>query len=217
MKGMMTALASWVLLLVPVDPGGFSALFDGESLSGWTAIDSKAGNWRVVAGLLETRGDGKGWLSTNREYSDFELMVDYRLRPGGNSGILIRAPHRGDPSFDGIEIQILDDQAPIYRSLKPEQYTGSVYGVLAAQRGHARPPGEWNSLRIVAIGSRIRVELNGMKILEGDLSSSIARLPRHRGLARSRGFLGLQSHESRVEFRSIALREIKGTERGGME
>jgi len=189
---------------------GFVSRFDGHSLAGWTPIQSQPGNWRVEEGSLVTRGNGKGWLSSNRAFSDFVLKLEYQVGPSGNSGVLIRAPHRGDPSFDGLEIQILDDDAPAYRSLKPDQYTGSVYGVIAAKRGQTRPVGEWNVLVIHAEGSRIKVELNGALILDGDVSKHPEAGPRHQaGVARSRGFLGLQSHGDPVKFRKIEVREIR--------
>jgi hypothetical protein len=188
----------------------FVSLFDGQSLAGWTSIGSKAGNWRVEGGLLVTRGDGKGWLSTNRAFGDFVLKLEYRVGPSGNSGVLIRAPHAGDPSFDGMEVQILDDDASAYRALQPTQYTGSVYGVLAAQRGHARPSGEWNAMIIRAEGSKITVELNGVPIVNGDVSKHPEASPRHKGINRSRGFVGLQSHSEPVQFRNIEIREILG-------
>jgi hypothetical protein len=159
--------------------------------------------------MLVTVGDGKGWLSTNRAYSNFELTLEYRTGPSGNSGVLIRSPHRGDPSFDGMEIQILDDDAPIYKKLKPDQYSGSVYGVLASKRGQTRPTGEWNRLRIVAVGSKVVVELNGVKVVDGDVAAHPEVLPRHGGVLRKSGFIGLQSHESPVQFRKIAVREIR--------
>jgi hypothetical protein len=186
----------------------FNAMFDGESLSGWTAIGSKVGNWRVEEGLLVTAGDGKGWLSYNRSFSDFELRLEYKIGRGGNSGVLIRAPHQGDPSFEGMEIQILDDDAPVYRQLKPEQYCGSVYGILAARRGQTRPAGEWNQLRVVALGSCLLVELNGIKVVEGDVATRRDLLPRHGGILRRSGFIGLQSHSAPVQFRKILVREI---------
>ena len=155
-------MKAWVFLMfglatIPVEP---SALFDGESLSGWTQIGGKAGNWGVEQGSLVTHGQGKDWLSTNRTHTDFVLDLEYRLQPGGNSGVLIRAPHRGDPSFDGLEIQVLDDDAPAHRKLKPDQYTGSIYGVIAARRGFAHKAGEWNHLRIEVERSLIKVSLN---------------------------------------------------------
>jgi Domain of Unknown Function (DUF1080) len=191
------------------DGSDFVPLFDGESLAGWTAIGGKAGNWRVEDGMLFTRGDGKGWLSTNRAFGDFVLTLEYRLGPSGNSGVLIRAPHEGDPSFDGMEIQILDDAAPAYRALQPFQYTGSVYGVVASKRGQTRPSGEWNAMKIRAEGSRIAVELNGVTIVDGDVAAHPEALAKHPGIRRRTGFLGLQSHSEPVQFRKIAIKEIR--------
>lgn len=214
-------LLSWrlggsILLLLIVnlfgrasDDAPFVPLFDGQSLAGWTSIGSKPGNWRVEGGLLVTRGDGKGWLSTNRAFGDFVLRLEYRVGPSGNSGLLIRAPHKGDPSFDGMEVQILDDDAPAYRALQPAQYSGSVYGVLASKRGQTRPAGEWNAMVITAQGSRIKVELNGAVVVEGDVSKHPEASPRHKGVGRSKGFVGLQSHSEPVQFRNIAIREIR--------
>jgi len=191
------------------DEPGFVPLYDGRSLAGWTPIGSKPGNWRVEAGLLVTRGDGKGWLSFNRAFGDFTLRLEYRTGRGGNSGVLIRAPHRGDPSFAGMEVQILDDAAPAYRSLQPAQYAGSVYGVLPARRGHARPAGEWNSLKIRAVGTRITVELNGAEVVDGEASAHPEALDRHPGLSQRTGFIGLQSHSEPIQFRGIAIRELR--------
>ena len=208
------SILAWFLMLTfatgeAADDLGFVPLFDGKSLAGWTSIGGKAGNWRAEGDLLATRGDGKGWLSTNRAFGDFVLKLEYRTGPSGNSGVLIRAPHEGDPSFDGMEIQILDDDAPAYRKLQPSQYTGSVYGVLAPKRGHSRPPGEWNAMVIRATGSRITVELNGAKITDGDVLLHPEALKRHPGIERARGYVGLQSHSEPVQFRNIAIKEIR--------
>ncbi len=202
-----------LLAIFPLSPisSEFATLFDGTSLSGWTAIYSKPGNWRVQDGCLVTLGAGKGWLSSNREFADFELALEYRVGPSGNSGVLIRAPHQGDPSFAGLEIQILDDDAPAYRQLKPDQYTGSVYGVIPARRGQTRPAGEWNQMRIRAIGSKIQVELNGALILDGDVSDHPEVLPRHTGIHRKSGFIGLQSHSTPVQFRNLLIKEIRSS------
>jgi len=188
--------------------GDFDSLFDGESLAGWTAIGGASGTWRVEAGTLTAPRPGKNWLSTNRAYADFDLRLSYRLDVGGNSGVLLRAPHRGDPSFDGIEIQLLDDDAPGYRNLKPEQYTGSVYGVIAARRGSVRPAGEWNTLGVQLKGASVTVTLNGTGVVDGRLDGHPWASKRHPGLARTRGFIGLQAHDTPVWFRSIALKPI---------
>jgi len=195
------------LVMVIAGPS-FVPLFDGGSLAGWTAIGSKPGNWRAEGGMLVARGDGKGWLSTNRAFGDFVLRLEYRIGPGGNSGVLIRAPHRGDPSFDGLEIQILDDDSPAYKNLRPDQYTGSVYGVVAARRGQTRPPGQWNAMEIRAEGSRVAVDLNGVRVVDARVDDDNHLREKHPGIRRSSGFLGLQSHESPVEFRNVAIREL---------
>ena len=143
-------------------------------------------------------------------FADFILRLEYRTGAGGNSGVLIRAPHKGDPSFDGMEIQILDDEAPAYRGLRPDQYSGSIYGVVAARRGHTRPAGEWNTLEIRAEGARVRVELNGVVIVDkSDVGAHPELLARHPGIRRRSGYLGLQSHESPVQFRDIRVRELR--------
>ena len=192
----------------PAD-GPYEALFDGESLAGWTAIGGEPGTWRVEAGTLAAPRPGKSWLSTNRAFADFDLRLSYRLDQGGNSGVLLRAPHRGDPSFAGLEIQLLDDAAPGYRHLKPEQYAGSVYGVIAARRGSARPAGEWNRLGVKLLGPAITVTLNGAQVVASRLDEHARARERHPGLSRTRGFIGLQAHETPVWFRDLAVREVR--------
>jgi len=209
LNSLMFACLAWPLLVA--QGPGFVPLFDGRSLAGWTAIGGKPGNWGVEDGCLVARGLGKDWLSTNRAYGDFVLTLEYRTGPAGNSGVLIRAPHRGDPSFEGMEIQILDDGAEVYRGLQPAQYSGSVYGVVASRRGAARPPGHWNAMTIRAEGSKIAVELNGTPVTGGDLADHPGALARHPGIRRSTGYIGLQSHGDPIRFRNIAIRELPGS------
>lgn len=184
-------------------------LFDGRSLDGWTPVDVDEGEWKAVDGLLVNAGQGHGWLSTNAVYQDFEISLEYRLQPGGNSGIFLRAPREGLPWLTGIEIQILDDDAEIYRELRPAQYCGSVYGVVPARRGHTKPPGEWNSLRITAQGSLIVVRLNGELVVDADLAQHQGAVTDHPGLRNREGYIGLQSHNEPVEFRDIRIRELR--------
>jgi len=204
-----------LLILAPVDEG-FGPLFDGRSLSGWTQVGGKVGNWAVEGGQLVTRGDGKDWLGTNRAHADFVLRLEYQVGPAGNSGVLIRAPRKGDPSFDGVEIQILDDDAPAYRGLKPEQYTGSLYGVVAARRGATRPAGQWNAMAIRAEGSHVSVDLNGTRVVDADLSR-VAEIPaRHAaGTRRMFGLIGLQSHGDPARFRNVTIRDLPGPREAG--
>jgi len=177
-------------------------------LIGWQQIGGQEEAWRFEEGVLCADGENAGWLATARQYDDFTLSVEFRVPPGGNSGIFLRAPLEGDPAYTGVKIQILDTYAEQWRDLEPEQYAGSIYGVQAPAE-HIRPrPGAWQKMVVIARGSRIRVGLNGQKIIDTDLTYYADRLATHPGLARTSGYIGLQSQGSRVEFRNLVIREL---------
>jgi len=161
--------------------------------------------------MLVCPADGGGNLYTEQEYSNFTFRFEFRLSPGGNSGIGIRAPLEGDAAYAGMEIQVLDDGHEQYKGqLRPEQFHGSVYDVIPARSGYLRKTGEWNEEEIVADGRRIRVTLNGVIIVDADLD--IVREPeilkKHPGLARKSGHIGFLGHDTRVEFRNIRIKVI---------
>jgi hypothetical protein len=192
---------------------GFVPLFNGKDLSGWKRYDVKIDVWSVEKEMIVCSGkDGGGWLGTERDYANFELRLEYRLKPGGNSGVYIRAPQKGHISRVGMEIQILDDFHPNYANLDFYQYTGSIYHVVAPTRRAAHKAGKWNTMVIRADGRQVVVILNGAKIVDADLDrcrkdAQVAK--EHPGLARKRGRIGLQSHTDRVEFRNLRVKEIK--------
>jgi hypothetical protein len=191
---------------------GFVPLFDGKSLDGWTVYDGKKENWAAEDGLVVCKGQGGGWLGTARDYDNFVLRLEYRLRPGGNSGVYIRAPEKGHISRVGMEIQILDDNHPSYAKLDFYQYTGSIYHVVAPNQRAGKPAGEWNAMEVRADGREVVVVLNGKKIVDADLDRCLkdaAVAKEHTGLARKSGRVGLQSHSERVEFRNLRLKPLK--------
>jgi hypothetical protein len=191
---------------------GFVPLFNGKDLRGWKQYGGKAGSWAVEDGLLVCRGGGGGWLGTERDHANFELRLEYRLKPGGNSGVYIRAPEEGHISRVGMEIQILDDNHPRYAKLDFYQYTGSIYHVVAPTRRAGKPAGQWNALTIRADGRRVVVVLNGKKVVDADLDrcrEDPAVAKEHPGLARTTGRIGLQSHTDRVEFRRVRVKELR--------
>src|SRR5262249_14206632 len=96
---------------------GFKPLFNGKDLTGWKKYAARKDVWTVEEDMIVCKGDGGGWLGTDRDYSDFELRLEYRLQPAGNSGVYIRAPEAGHISRDGMEIQILDDNHPKYAKI----------------------------------------------------------------------------------------------------
>jgi hypothetical protein len=210
-----------VLALAPLGAGqtgtnkdkeeGFTPLFNGKDLSGWKVYAGKAEVWTVEDGMIVCQGRGGGWLGTQREYGDFELRLEYRLQPGGNSGVYLRAPREGHISRVGMEIQLLDDFHPRYAKLDFYQYTGSIYHVAAPTQRASKPAGQWNALTIRARGEHVVILLNGKKVQDADLAhhrKDPAVAKEHPGLARATGHIGLQSHTDRVEFRRIRLHDL---------
>jgi hypothetical protein len=190
---------------------GFVSLFDGKSLDGWQIVGQKGVGYVAENGLLVCPADGGGNLFTTKEYSNFVLRFEFRLFEGSNNGIGIRAPLEGDAAYQGMEIQILDDGAARYQGkLRPAQFHGSIYDVIAARQGLKKPTGEWNSEEITAKGRSIVVVLNGTTIVDADLDSvrDAAVLKKHPGLARSSGHIGLLGHGTRVEFRNFRIHEL---------
>ncbi|MBK9313433.1 MAG: DUF1080 domain-containing protein [Acidobacteria bacterium] len=193
------------------DEKGFVSLFDGKSTKGWTLVRGHGSGYIIKDGILVCPLDGGGNLLTDREYSNFIFRFEFRTEPGGNNGVGIRMPREGDAAYVGMEIQILDDGHEKYKGkIKSEQHHGSVYDVIPARTGFLKPAGEWNTEEIMADGSRIRVTLNGVIILDADLRTvrEDAVLKKHPGLKRSSGHIGFLGHGSLVEFRNIRIREL---------
>jgi len=184
-------------------------LFNGQDLSGWTAVDGPLAGWKVEDGVLYCSGEGGGWLSTEKEYADFELKLEFRVPKGGNSGVFLRAPHEGNPAYAGMEIQVLDDYADEYKELQPFQFCGSLYGVAAADPRVTKPAGEWQTMHIVCQGNVVKVVLNEETVVQADLSAHPDKEEEHPGLLRKAGHVGLQNHGSRLDYRHVEIRELK--------
>ncbi|NLP12607.1 DUF1080 domain-containing protein [bacterium] len=184
-------------------------LFNGKDLQGWQVINGQPESWQVADGVLYTTGQGSGWLSTTREFADFKLSLEFRVPADGNSGVFLRSPHHGDPAYTGMEIQVLDDYAEQYARLKPWQYTGSVYGIQAPSQRFSKRAGEWQKMVITCRGPRICVELNGQKAIDTDLVDHMQQSKEHPGIQRRAGYIGLQNHSSKLEYRNIWLEELR--------
>lgn len=191
---------------------GFIPLFDGKSLNGWTLVSKGKGRgYTVENGLLVCPADGGGNLLTEREFSDFIFRFEFRMEPGGNNGVGIRAPLAGDISASGIEIQILDHDHEKYKGwLKPTQRHGAVYDLIPPIADALKPAGEWNSEEIHVQGRKIRVTLNGKLITDADLDTITdpEKLKKHPGAARTSGRIGFLGHGTRVEFRNIRVKPL---------
>ena len=190
---------------------GFVQLFDGTNMDHW--IGNKAG-YLLKNGVIEVNPEAKGGgnLYTKEEFSDFIYRFDFQLTPGANNGIGIRAPLEGDAAYVGMEIQVLDSEHPIYANLKPYQYHGSVYGIVAAKRGFLKPIGEWNQEEIMIQGSKIKVTLNGTIITEADLKEATKNGTidhnEHPGLKNTTGHIGFLGHGDVVRFKNMRIKTL---------
>jgi hypothetical protein len=190
---------------------GFTDLFDGKTLNGWHFVPARGSAYFVEKGLLVAPPDLHGNLFTEAEYANFVFRFEFKLTPGANNGIGIRAPYAGDTAYSGMEIQILDHDNEMYKGvLHPAQYHGSIYDVFPAKTGFLKPVGEWNQEEITADGSHIVVKLNGTVIVDADLSTVTDPevLKKHPGLKRPSGHIGLLAHDSRVEFRNLRVKKL---------
>ena len=195
---------------------GFSPLFNGKNLEGWTGnlVDYKVENGEMV--LHIDNGPSHGNIYTTGEYSDFIYRFEFQLTPAANNGLGIRAPLTGDAAYVGMELQILDNEDPVYAQLQPYQYHGSVYGVIPAKRGFLKPLGQWNYEEVIAKGNHITVTLNGEVIMDGDIKAASKNGTEtmdhksHPGLLNKKGHIGFLGHGSVVKFRNIRLKDISG-------
>lgn len=196
---------------------GFVPLFNGTNLDGW--IGNKT-NYYAQQGMIISDPSQQAAKGTNRniytekEYSNFIMRFEFQLTPGANNGLGIRTPIEGDAAYAGMELQILDNEAEIYKDLKPYQYHGSVYGVIPALRGYLKPTGEWNEQEVKAIGNHIIVTLNGKIILDGDIAQAsknnteTADHKQHPGLLNKSGHIGFLGHGSYLKFRNLRIKDL---------
>jgi hypothetical protein len=209
-----TTLALFLLFQAgfAADEAGFTPLFDGKTLTGWKLVGGHGPGYVVQDGKIVCPADGGGNLFTEKEYANFVFRFEFKLEEGSNNGIGIRAPYEGDAAYQGMEIQILDNDAPRYRKLRAAQYHGSIYDVIPAKTGFLKPTGQWNEEEITARGRQITVKLNGHTIVDANLDSvtDAAILKKHPGLARTTGHVGFLGHgPARVWFRNVRIQELR--------
>lgn len=203
---------------------GFEVLFDGTSMHKWTGNTT---NYVPVDGTIYVTAQygGSGNLYTKKEYGDFVLRFEFAFdREGVNNGIGIRTPMGVDAAYHGMEIQVLDHDAPIYKNLRVYQQHGSVYGIIPAKRVKFPPLGTWNVEEIRAVGDRITVTVNGEVILDGDIRQACqghnvapdggknnpytVDHKNHPGLFNASGHIGLLGHGAGIKFRNIRIKEL---------
>lgn len=207
--------------LAAPSPGEFVSLLSTENtLDGWTAQDGRLSCWSRNGDIISCIASGGGWLRTKKVYSDFILKLEYKLEAGGNSGIGLRVgPGPGTP----LEVQLLDDAAPKYSSLREDQYTGSLYyQAPTRQRASLRPAGEWNHCEVRCLGDQVRVWINSELVNEIDLAAGRQDEQSNRrawqlSQRSPLGAIALQGHTTRVEFRNIEIHDLCVTAPNGLQ
>ncbi len=188
---------------------GFTSIFNGKDLSGWAG---PVKNYEVIDGAIRCKPKNGGTIYHDKKYTDFVARLEFKVPAGGNNGLAIRYPGKGDTAYSGMcELQVLDDTAEKYAKLDERQFHGSAYGMVAASRGFQRPVGEWNYQQVTVKGTTIKVELNGFVILDTDLSKAknFMAKKKHPGLANTEGYFGFAGHGDPVMFRNVAIKELK--------
>ncbi|MCB9883132.1 MAG: DUF1080 domain-containing protein [Planctomycetes bacterium] len=187
----------------------FQQAWNGKDWTGWAG---PLENYEIVDGAIRCKPGKGGTIYTTASFSDFEVCFQFLLPPGGNNGLAIRYPGQGDTAYVGMcELQVLDNTHPKFARLDPRQYHGSVYGQVAAHRGYLRTPGLWNYQRVVVKGHTIRVELNGTRIVDADLSKItefMYEAKKFQGRMRTEGHFGFAGHSDPVSFKDIVVRSL---------
>jgi hypothetical protein len=186
-------------------------LFNGKNLDGWTfdvidpAVKPEA-IWSVSEGLLVCKGKPPGVIRTVKEYSNYELTVEWRWAPGGkpgNSGLLIHAskPREMFVWPKSIEVQLGAQNAGdfwmIGEKVTVEGSTPQGRRWLKRQESTEKPPGEWNTMRVRCEGDKVTVWVNDTLMNEGT------------GLSVTKGAICLQSEGGEIHFRKVELTPIK--------
>jgi hypothetical protein len=196
---------------------GWRLLFDGASTAGWREYGKQtiSDGWKVQDGALTRVGAG-GDIITNDEFGNFELSLEWKIEPGGNSGIFYRASEDSDEIYwNAPEMQGLDD-AKHPDGQSPMTSAGAAYDLYPAVPGHVHPGGEWNTARLVVNGNHVEHWLNGFKVTEyeigsRDWDSKIAgsKFKPHPQFGKNaQGHIGLQDHGNVVAFRNIKIRVL---------
>lgn len=181
----------------------YENLSEGSIEEHWVVMGNRQG-WSFSDGVIRSEGGmGGNWLRSRQTYGDFVLTLEYRVAPGGNSGVFIRCEEEGNPWETGYECQISNEQPP-----RDELHcTGSLYGYVPVAYRPDESPEVWHTYRIIAKGNRIIVYVDGIKTVDVDQRevSAIENKP-------LTGYIGLQdSHTAEgkwVEFRNVRIREL---------
>jgi hypothetical protein len=191
-----------------VSAGEFVDLFNGKDFTGWggAGATEHMGYLAQDGAIIST--PKCRILKTEKEYSNYVLEFEFKLTPGANNGLGIHYTGKGDPAYNGMEVQVLDNTHEKYAKLKDYQYHGGLYTLKAPKRGFLKPVGEWNKETVTVNGPVVKVELNGTVIMEANLDELNKSHPKHEGAKRRKGLLAFCGHGDIVSYRNIRIKEL---------
>jgi hypothetical protein len=199
------------------EESGFTPLLQGDKREGWVGYGKKEwpAGWVLADGVLH-RKSGGGDLRTLGEYGSFDLRFDWKVAPGGNSGVMYRVSEEKGPAYEtGPEYQVLDN-AKHKDGKSPLTSSGSLYALYAPTKDVMKPAGEWNEGRILIQGNRVQHFLNGEKVVDVEIGSpdwtkrvaesKFASWPKFG--KNSRGHIALQDHGDEVWYRNVRIKDL---------
>ena len=215
-----TALLGVSFSVAMMQAGEWEVLFDGKSTSalrGYQMDTFPGDGWNVKDGTLRTIPDGKVVdIVTKKEYRNFELVFDWKVTPGANSGVMYRVDESLEsPWHTGPEYQVLDDSKHA-DGKSPLTSAGSLYALISAQNKTLQPVGKFNQSRIVLAGNSLEHWLNGSKVVACDLDSygvktliEKSKFSPHKDFTKKRtGHIVFQHHHDEVWFKNIKVRAL---------
>lgn len=206
---------------------GWVLLFNGHSTAGWHVFNQGQvpSAWRVVNGELwcdpQVTDAIHGDLVTDSMYTNFDLMFEWKITKGGNSGVFINVqegPEYGTAYATGPEMQLLDNEyAEERHRSNPSHLAGSVYDVVGdANQSQPKPFGQWNQSRIRQEAGNVTFWLNGLVTAEVQLGSerwtelvATGNLGNFAEFGKTKGGrIALQDHTDEVFFRNIKIKRL---------
>lgn len=220
---LMAALPFSKTTRMDVKDTGWIPLFDGKTTNGWHSYGKTSADpqWEVKDGALhldKSKG-GVGDLLTNKEYSNFDLKLEWKISPKGNSGILFYVHE--DPAkykeayYTGPEMQVLDNNGHSDGKIHKHR-AGDLYDLIPCTKETVKPVGEWNEVEIISKNGSLKFFLNGVNVVSTTLwddhwktlvADSKFKQWSDFGSFR-RGKLDLQDHGNEVWYRNIKIKEL---------
>jgi hypothetical protein len=202
---------------------GWELLFDGETMNGWRMYQNKpADAWGVKDGMIYCKGsetdksDLRADIVTSDQFENYEFMIDWKISPQGNSGIMYHVSEAFDAAYlSGPEYQLIDDVG-YPDKLEDWQKTASDYAMYAVSAAPTKPAGEFNTTKIVVNGAHREHWLNGVKVLEFEAWTPDWQQRKATGKWKDvagyglekKGHICLQDHGGGVWFKNIKIKKL---------